>query len=260
MARSTSTAPTPHVEPPDPDRWLLEEEDVPESLPHARVITLLVSILTAWIARTKLDALVAYNLALRWDPLRPRVGADPDILLMQPAPPEGFDLTSLQLWQPGHHPPRVAVEVVSINTAEKDYLDAPERYVMTGVHELWIFDPKGFGPAVPDGPYLLQVWRRTPGGRMDCVYAGDGPAFSDELGAWLVVTDGRQMLRLADDREGVRLWPTEVEVQAAARDEAVRARDEAERARDEAVRAREESERLLRLRIEELERQLASRG
>ncbi len=238
MARSTSTAPRMHEETPAPDRWLLEEEDVPESSLHGRIVALMVSILTAWIARMKLNAQVDRNVALRWDASRPTTGADPDVLLMQPAPPEGRALTSLDLWKPGHHPPRVVVEVLSLNTAEKDYLDAPDRYAAAGVGELWIFDPKGFGPAVPEGPYVLQVWRRTAEGAMDRVYEGDGPAFSQELGAWLVVTDGGEMLRLADDREGTQLWLTG---------------EEQER------QAREESERALRQRIEELERLLAER-
>ncbi len=225
------------------------------------------------------DAQVDSNLGVRWDETRPRTGADPDVVLTEPAPPEGRALTTLDLWEPGHAAPRVVVEVVSLNTAEKDYLDAPERYAAAGVRELWVFDPLGFGPAVPDGPYLLQVWRWTNEREPERAYAGEGPAFSPELGAWLVVTDDRQMLRIADDREGRQLWLTEAEEQAAARaraelalgeaqrardeaqrarDEAQRARDDAEHARDEALRAREESERALRLRIEELERALAS--
>ena len=38
------------------------------------------------------------------------------------------------------------------------------------------------------------------------VFAGDAPAYSDELGAWLVVTDDGTRLRLADDEAGERRW------------------------------------------------------
>ncbi len=281
MARSTSSAPTFSDEMSAPDRWLLEEEDVPETSLHSRIIALVVSILTAWIARTGRDAQVDRNLAVRWDPTRPRTGADPDVVLMQPAPPEGRALTTLDLWEPGHAPPRLAVEIVSLNTADKDYLDAPDRYAASGIEELWIFDPKGFGPAVPEGPFRLQVWRRSGEGELERVYEGDGPAFSPELHAWLVVTEGGEMLRLADDPEGTRLWLTGEEEQAAARDRAERDRDRAERdrdraerdrdraerdrdqerlAREQAERDRDVNERALRQRIEELERLLAERG
>ena len=62
------------------------------------------------------------------------------------------------------------------------------------------------------------------------VYAGEGPARSEELGAWLVVTDVGQRLRLADDAEGVSCWPTEAEAERAAKEteHAARATAEAE--------------------------------
>ena len=76
------------------------------------------------------------------------------------------------------------------------------------------------------------------------VYAGSGPAFSEELGAWLVPTPGPR-LRIADDAEGRSLWLTEAEEQAAARqraEEAKRRADEARRTADEARRTAERAE------------------
>jgi hypothetical protein len=61
------------------------------------------------------------------------------------------------------------------------------------------------------------------------VYAGDGPAFSRELGAWIVVTDAGMRLRLADDAAGARLWPTAEEDAQRAKEEERRAKEEAER-------------------------------
>lgn len=74
-------------------------------------------VLRAWIARTARDAAVYANLALRWDEEHPAVGVDP-------APPDP-KLRSLRAWEPGHTAPRVAVEVVSRDTAEKDCLEGP---------------------------------------------------------------------------------------------------------------------------------------
>jgi len=84
------------------------------------------------------------------------------------------------------------------------------------------------------GPFVLQVWRRMEDGALRRVFAGDAPAYSDELGAWLVVTHDGMRLRLADDEAGERLWLTGEE---AAREQARvdRERAQVERARADAL-------------------------
>jgi Uma2 family endonuclease len=202
------------------DDWILSDDLMPESVPHHDTLRLLELILLAFIARARRNALVAVNLACRWDAAKPNVGVDPDVALIEPAPPDTSELESLRTWLPGHVPPRFAIEVVSRNNPEKDYVDAPAKYARLGTRELVVFDPALRGPAVLDGPYLLQVWRRDEGGSaMTRVYAGDGPARSEELGAWLVPT-GDARLRIADDPGGQSLWLTEAETHAAARSEA----------------------------------------
>jgi Uma2 family endonuclease len=230
-----------------PERWLLDEEDLPESTLHDQIIDLLKVILLAWVARQPQSALVARNFACRWDPADARVGVDPDIALIAPAPPSADDLGQLRVWEPGHHPPRVAVEVVSPSTADKDYHDAPARYARLGARELWVFDPKREGSADTGGPFVLQIWRFEEG-QMRRTYAGAGPARSDELAAWLVVTDGGTRLRIAEDREGTRVWPT------AAEELARRADEQASRADEQASRA-DAAER----EIESLRRMIAER-
>ena len=209
------------------DRWVLEEEDMPETPLHELIIGLLVDVLRTWIARTHRDAMAGSNIALRWNRAKPSVGVDPDVYLVEPAPPLRERETSLCLWKKGHHAPRVAVEVVSEGTTDKDYSDAPSRYAAATVRELWIFDPLRLGPA--EIVETLQVWRRVAEGRFERVYAGDGPAFSRELGAWLVVTDEGLRLRIADDAAGSRRWPTAAEAERTAH-EAERTAHEAERA------------------------------
>jgi Uma2 family endonuclease len=226
--------------PENDDRWLLDEEDMPESTLHAAVIHLLVDIFWAWIKRTKRDAAAGRNLAWRWNREKPTTGADPDVYLVEPAPPGIKRLRSLRTWLEGHHPPRVVIEVVSHETSDKDYYDAPARYAVGGANELWVFDPLKIGPK--DGPaFVLQVWRRVRPKLFKCVYQGDGPAFSRELGAWLVVTEDGERLRIADDAAGTKLWPTEKEEAIQANEEAQRASEEAQRASEEAQRAREEA-------------------
>jgi hypothetical protein len=50
-------------------------------------------------------------------------------------------------------------------------------------------------------------------GLLERTHSGQGPAFSEVLGAWLV-PDGR-LLAMANDREGLRRWPTSEELERA---------------------------------------------
>jgi Uma2 family endonuclease len=219
------------------ERWELEDDvTMPETDPHLLTTKLLMDVFVAWIRRTGRDAKAGSNLALRWDRAHPKVGVDPDVYLVEPAPPDA-QLRSLRLWAKGHHAPRVAVEVVSRRTAKKDYTEGPAKYAASGTRELWVFDPEGHGRGATGAPWVLQVWRRTTAGEFRQEYAGDGPAYSEELGAWLVVTDDGARLRVADDEAGERLWQTADEA-SDARAEAERARAEAESARAEAAEAK----------------------
>jgi hypothetical protein len=130
----------------------------------------------------------------------------------------------------------VAFEVVSEETAEEDYLHKPKKYALSGTRERWIFDPLLVGPRGAHGPHRLQVYRRLPSGALSRVYAGEGPAQSAELGAWLVLADGGRKLRLADDPEGQRLWPTAAEAE----------RDQKERERAQKDAALRERDKLLK--------------
>lgn len=212
--------PVPRVD----DRWLLDEDDVPEAPLPDLAIDLLTTVLRAWVRRTGADRSVHRNIAMRWDPTRPRMGCDPDVCVLEPALSE--EETSLALWKPDHHPPRIAIEVVCDGTGPKDYLDNPARYAANGTGELWIFDPLLAGPSEGGGPWRLQVWSRGPRGRFRQVYAGDGAAFSEALSAWLVVTDNGRRLRVADDEAGAQLWPTSDEELARRDEELARLRDE----------------------------------
>lgn len=194
-----------------PASWTLTDEKMPESNSHLLTCELLWQLLRAWAARTERDALVGRNLAIRWDERHRNVGVDPDVYVVEPRPPEGDDVASLLAWKPGHKMPRLAVEVVSTENPNKDYVIAPEKYAACGVEELWIFDPLLAGPR-GRGPVRLQLWRRTDEG-FDRVYTGEGPAWSPYLQAWLFAVDEGQRLRIADDREGTRWWTTPEEAE-----------------------------------------------
>jgi Uma2 family endonuclease len=191
--------------------WVLEDEQVPESGPQDDASRTMDSLWREWARRTGRVVVIHRNLAVRWNPDDRRIGVDPDLALLEPPPATpGEQLTSLRTWEPGNHPPRVALEVVSAGNPEKDYLLGPRKHAAAGVGELWVFDPLRLGTDEA-GPWRIQLWRRDEGGTFERVYAGDGPAWSDFFGAWLVVPPGGLLLRMSDDREGRSLWPTEAE-------------------------------------------------
>lgn len=187
--------------------WELSGENMPESVVHDEAVALLRALLSWW-ARGRSDVQVARNLAIRWDEAHPQIGVDPDVCVLSPVPPEGRDLRSVRTWLPGHTPPRLAIEVVSETNPHKDYLVAPEKYASSGTGELWIFDPLLSGPTSHGGPFRIQVWERDASERLVRTYAGDGPAYSPYLGAHLVVVGEGILLRIAEDADATRFWPT----------------------------------------------------
>jgi len=215
------------------DDWTLPEEPVPESRPHDLVVELLRDLLVAWVARVGRPAQVGRNLAVRWDQNHPKVGVDPDVYVVEPKPPEGDDVQSLRLWEPGHHAPILAVEVVSSHPA-KDYAIAPDKYAACGVGELWVLDPRKTGPSAHGGPFRIQIWRNDDDSFVR-IYAGDGPARSPLTNGFLFVVDEGQRVRIAEDEDGSTWWMT---------------REESERAAKEAALAR----------VAELEQELKRRG
>lgn len=214
--------------------WVLEDEQVPISAVQDEATRVLDSTWRAWSRRTGRAVSVRRDLAIRWDEEHPRIGVDPDVCLLEPPPVTSVAaLRSLRTWVEGDDPPRVVCEVVSHDNASKDYVVGPKKYAAAGVDELWVFDPQRFGPNDDGGPWPLQVWERGKAGDFRRVYVGDGPAWSRYFQAWLVVSRDGLTLRLSDDEEGSRLWPTYEEEAEHSRAEAERSRAEAERSRAE---------------------------
>jgi Uma2 family endonuclease len=188
--------------------WILPEEQVPESRPHDLVVDHVRALLVAWAARVARQMTVCRNLAVRWSRETPAIGVDPDVCVIEPSPPEGDALTSLRLWEPGHVPPLLAVEIVSPTRADKDYTQSPAKYAVNGTGELWVFDPELAGPKDGGSAYRIQVWRRNEDRDFQRVYAGEGPVWSEAVKGWLVAVDEGKGLGLADDEKGTRLWLT----------------------------------------------------
>jgi Uma2 family endonuclease len=205
--------------------WELSEEQVPESRPHDLAADTLRLLLLAWVARRGLHLQVGRNLAVRWDEANPKIGVDPDVYVIEPTP-EGEELYSLRTWVDGHHPPLLAVEVVSTSHPTKDYVSAPEKYAASGTQELWVFDPHLAGPKAHGGPFRLQIWRREEEA-FSRIYAGPGPAYTPAVDAWLFAVAEGQTLRIARDQAGNDWWMTGEEAERAAKEEAQRRTEEA---------------------------------
>jgi len=243
--------------------WLMPEDTVPESVVHNEAALHLDLLLRAWIVRTGRAARVARNLAIRFLEAHPRVGIDPDVCLVEPVPEDFQTAGSLRLWQPGHQPPPLCIEVVSTHHPNKDYTTIQDRYAALGAGEVVIFDPTLAGPRALGGPVHLQLWRRDPVGVLDRVAFGNDPVYSEVLDAWLVPQG--PLVEIAHDRQAERPWLTGEAHERAEKEreraekEHERAEKERERAEKERERAEKERERAARLDLEERLAELEAR-
>ena len=232
--------------PVDWSTWYVDDEAMhaAESCEQGEIIRELVSTLQQ-LARMRAWARVYIGADnyFAWMPDRPQVRVSPDVYLLDdpPAPPMP---KSWQTWKSGHRPPRWAVEVVSEDWP-KDHEDGPAKYSLLGCAELVLFDPDvilGFVKKETRVP--LSVFRRGADGSLARVYAGRGPAFSEQIGCWLLPRREGYVarLRLSEDAQGRHLIPTAQAEAARAQAEAAHAQAEATRAQAEAVRATEAGE------------------
>lgn len=194
--------------------WAIPEVPVPESQLHDQAIEYVRAVLLAWVARSGRRVEVLRNIGIRWFRPEPRYGFDPDLCLLDEPPQAREGFNSLRLWEPGLEPPALAIEVVSPGHPYKDYIDTPDRAAACGIGELWVYDPLLAGPKGHGGPFALQVWRRE-GESFARVHAGDGPVFSEVLGAWLhprvTRVPAEAQLRFSDQPGGEPFWPTLLE-------------------------------------------------
>ena len=242
-----------YVVPAFSEDWIIREEPVPESAWHDGCLERIKALLDAWIARIARDAVVFRDIAVRVRRGRPEVGWNPDVCIVEPAPPGASELESLRLWE--HPPPRFTFEAVSPNHPYKDHAIVPEKCAVAGVGELAVFDPLLAGPRSHGGPWLLQLWRRAGDGGFERVHAGGDAAFSEILGAWLVPDRVGRRLHVAGRANGGEPWLTREE-QAQQREEQAQQREEQARQREEQARQREQD--ALR-RVAELEAELRRR-
>lgn len=192
------------------EHWIIPEEiPVSESAWHDGCLDQFRQLLGAWVEEQGRDAAVFRDLAIRPRRDLPRVGFNPDVSLVEPAPPGAAELESLRLWE--HAVPTLAFEAVSASHPYKDYTLIPEKCAVVGVGELIVFDPLRAGPRAQGGPWLLQVWRRAADGGFERVHQGTDAAWSSTLQAFLVPDERARRLRIATQPDGSEMWLTREE-------------------------------------------------
>ena len=223
--------------------YLTEEQDEGESWPHAHICHTFETQLRCWVALQRdPHSRVGGNVFFQWVQSQPLVQISPDAFVVDSAP-EPLP-ASMQLWLPGHLPPQFALEVVSEDW-HKDYDDNPPKYAMLGCKELAIYDPEYAAHRRSKDRVALQVYRRAADGIFARAYAGDGPAYCVQLGAWLVMApDGSGLLRIARDAAGLDLVPTADEQVALVEQQAAAAQHQAAIDRQSLAEAEAENARL----------------
>ena len=219
--------------------YLTDEDDIGEGGEQNLIIRALISILTE-LARERgwQDVHIGADQFFAWVESEPLVRVSPDVYLLDNPPPRTLP-ASWQTWLPGHRPPRLAFEIVSEETWQKDYREAPKKYAQLGTRELVVFDPEAAaGRATAAEREALHVFRREADSGFVRTHHGAGPARSEELEAWLVVLREGDVATLGISRNagGRDLVPT------------------LEQAREQERAARENAERQLAAALAELER------
>ena len=216
--------------------YLSEDEDMGEGGEQQQIILIFLSVLRQ-LARERSWGRVhiGSDQFFAWLREEPLVRVSPDVYLLDD-PPDPPLPDMWQTWRSGHRPPRFAVEIVSgadrrPDRWRKDYDEGPAKYSQLGTSELVVFDPEPVLVRARSERVPLQVYRREADGSFVRAYAGDGPARSAELDAWLVATAAGPVarLRLARGPAGGDLVPTEWEARDAAEVELGRLRAELER-------------------------------
>jgi hypothetical protein len=225
-----------------PIRWLREpkrlvfpaSELVPETRRHLGLRTALFQLIEAAFADR---ATLGSEQFVYWDPTDPKACCAPDVMVRMGVPDAPFD--SWKVWERGA--PHLAVEIASASDVEdRPWSQKLERYRKMGVQELVRFDADAETTA-------LRIWDFVDGDLVERDAATAGFHRCRTMDAYFCVRNDPKlgpMLRLAEDSDGCKLYPTP--------DEAREAADEAREAADE---AREAAER----RVRELEAELARR-
>lgn len=237
-----------------------ETDDMGEGELQRLMTELLRPLLARFLAERGVVAHVGANQFLYWAQFEPTRCIAPDIYVLPGIPQSRVE----KIWKLWEEPtvPSFCLEIVS-NDHEKDYQHIPKVCDEIGVSEVVIYDPE---PGNDKERVTWQVYRRAKRGGLTQVLRTDAATVrSTELGCWLceVGEGGDRRLRVAHDAAGRDLYPTEAELEAAAREaeaaalEAEAVAREAEAAAREALRVETAARRKLEAEVERLRAELA---
>lgn len=192
-----------------------ETDDMGEGELQRLMTELLRPLLARFLAERGVVAHVGANQFLYWAQFEPTRCIAPDIYVLPGIPQSRVE----KIWKLWEEPtvPSFCLEIVS-NDHEKDYQHIPKVCDEIGVSEVVIYDPE---PGNDKERVTWQVYRRAKRGGLTQVLRTDAATVrSTELGCWLceVGEGGDRRLRVAHDAAGRDLYPTEAELEAAARE------------------------------------------
>ena len=209
------------------------EEKVGEDILQRWIIELLRPLVDRWFRTRGIKALVGADQFVYYRPHSPVDRVSPDVYVLPGVRPDAR-VPSWKTWEKGIVP-SFALEIVSKDW-EKDYVEAPERYLVAGVPELIVFDPD---PSRHPDRVVWQVFRRVGNRPLTRIEVSQGDRVrSKALGCFLRVVGSQesQRVRLGIGPRGDELFPTGEEAERAAKEQE-RAAKEQERAAREADRA-----------------------
>jgi Uma2 family endonuclease len=213
----------------------MEEESMPETALHAKLIQYLVEVLE-WLFHGGLCA-IHRNLAFYQARERHEPAVAPDIAVIK-----GYPFQFINSWRVGKtgRAPHVVLEILSGETWKKDVEEKPQVYARMGVHEYFAYDPN-LPPLAEETTQRLFGWRLDfASQRMVALpLQAEGSLLSQELDS-LLVREG-PLLRLYDKDGHLRLTGEEAAERQAA-SEAI-ARRVAERRAEAEAAARRAAER-----------------
>jgi Uma2 family endonuclease len=220
----------------DPTFYPTEEKVGQDSL-QVLILELLRPLVERWFELREKPTFVGEDQFIYYERFNPKKVVAPDLYVMPGAKP-GRRVKSWKVWKTGLVP-SFALEVVSSDDPQKDYVEAIERYSELGIDELIVFDPDH---GKSDDRVRWQRYRKLKTRGFVQVESSNGDRLrSRTLGCFLrVVGSGDDArLRLATGAAGDDLVPTEAEQERAAKEQE-RAAKEQERAAKEQERAAKE--------------------
>jgi Uma2 family endonuclease len=177
----------------------MEEESMPETALHAKLIQYLVEVLE-WLFRGRLCA-IHRNLAFYQAPERKAPPVAPDIAVIK-----GIPFQPVNSWHVGRtgSPPHVIFEILSTETWKKDVEEKPAFYARMGVQEYFAYDPNLTPWAGANAPRLFG-WRLDHESQrmVPLLLIPGGSLWSRELDSFLVPDE--QLLCLYDSNSQLRL-------------------------------------------------------